>query len=192
MIVAPNWLGDAVMALPAIADVRSARRNASLAVAARPSVAPLFALVPGVDEVIAIPRRGAAPLAGYDTAILLPNSFHSAMSVARAGVRESWGYRTDWRGLLLTRAVDRAPAGVHQIDCYQRLVASLGFANGSSTPRLEIPAAARDAGTALLREAGWDGRTPRVPLRTSAIAGSAITASPSQFGATITRRSTMV
>src|SRR5438067_2215451 len=142
------------MALPAVADVRSARRGASLAVAARPSVAPLFSLVAGVDEVIVMPRHGAAPLAGYDTAILLPNSFHSAMSVARAGVRERWGYRTDWRGLLLTRAVDRAPAGVHQIDAYQRLVASPGFANGSSTPRLDIPASARESGAALLRRTG--------------------------------------
>lgn len=192
MIVAPNWLGDAVMALPAIADVRSARPDASLAVAARASVAPLFSLVraPGkIDDVITLPARGPfdklragpSPLAGYDTAILLPNSFHSAMSVARAGVRERWGYRTDWRGMLLTRAVDRAPSGVHQIDYYQRLVASLGFANGPSTPRLEIPPAVRDAGNTLLRRAGWDGRTPLAAIAPGAAYGSAKRWPPSGF-----------
>src|SRR4051812_37385090 len=111
------------MALPAVADVRNARRDVSLAVAARPSVAPLFSLVPGVDEVVTLP---SSSLASYDTAILLPNSFRSAMTVAHAGVRGRWGYRTDWRGVLLTRAIDRPSSGLHQIDYYQRLVASLG------------------------------------------------------------------
>ena len=172
VIVAPNWLGDAVMALPAIADVRSARPGAPLAVAARASIAPLFSLVPGID-IVTIPRRGPAPLAAYDAAILLPNSFHSAMSVTRAGVRERWGYRTDWRGMLLTRAIDRAPDGVHQIDYYQRLVAALGFANGPSAPHLEIPREVRDAGSALLTRAGWNRRTPLVAIAPGAAYGSA-------------------
>src|SRR5438445_52745 len=47
VILAPNWLGDAVMALPAIADVRRGEPGATITVAARPAVAPLFALVPG-------------------------------------------------------------------------------------------------------------------------------------------------
>src|SRR4051794_29430042 len=45
LIVAPNWLGDAVMALPAIADVRRASSGTTVAVAAKPAVASLFALV---------------------------------------------------------------------------------------------------------------------------------------------------
>jgi heptosyltransferase-2 len=176
VIVAPNWLGDAVMALPAIADVRNGTRGARLAVAARAPVAPLFSLVRDVDDVI----TGPASLAGYDTAILLPNSFHSAMVVARAGVRDRWGYRTDWRGMLLTRAIYRAP-GVHQIDSYQRLVAALGFANGMSTPRLEISTDVREAGGALLGRAGWDRRTLLVAIAPGAAYGSAKRWPPSAF-----------
>ena len=56
VILAPNWLGDAVMALPAIADVRRAAPDASIAVAARPAIAPLFRLVAGVDDTIVLPR----------------------------------------------------------------------------------------------------------------------------------------
>ena len=41
VILAPNWLGDAVMALPAIADVRRASKSASITIAARASVAPI-------------------------------------------------------------------------------------------------------------------------------------------------------
>jgi heptosyltransferase-2 len=173
VIVAPNWLGDAVMALPAIADVRSGRPGASIAVAARASVAPLFALVPGVEL--------ASSLSGFDTAILLPNSFHSAMRAARAGVPERWGYRTDWRGMLLTRAVDRAPAGVHQIDSYRHLVASLGFTNGAPAPRLEISSEVRAAGAALLKRAGWDGRAPLVAIAPGAAYGSAKRWPPAAF-----------
>ena len=56
VILAPNWLGDAVMALPAIADVRRASPGASIAVAARGAIAPLFSLVPGIDETIVLRR----------------------------------------------------------------------------------------------------------------------------------------
>ncbi|HXD75287.1 MAG TPA: lipopolysaccharide heptosyltransferase II [Vicinamibacterales bacterium] len=173
VIVAPNWLGDAVMALPAIADVSTAQSGGTVAVAARAPVAPLFSLVPGVSRVVTLPRGSSWPLGGCGTAILLPNSFHSAMSAARAGVRERWGYRTDWRGVLLTRAVDRPGEAMHQIDYYRHLVSSLGFPNGSPAPRLEIADDVRGAGRALLERAGWNGRAPLVAIAPGAAYGSA-------------------
>jgi heptosyltransferase-2 len=181
VIVGPNWLGDAVMALPAIADVRRGRPDASLTVAARASIAPLFSLVPGIDDVVVIPPRGAAPLSGHDVAVLLPNSFHSALTAARAGVRERWGYRTDWRGVLLTRAIDRPPATLHQIDAYQRLVASLGFANGPSVPHLTLPDGVRELGRQSLAAAGWDGRSPLAAIAPGAAYGSAKRWPPTAF-----------
>ena len=180
MVIAPNWLGDAVMALPAIADVRRAEPAASIAVAARPSVAPLFALVREVDEVITLQKDGPPPLAGCEAALLLPNSFHSALMVARAGVPERWGYRTDWRALLLTRAV-RAPSGVHQVEYYRQLVRALGFPNGPPAPRIDVTHELRDAGTRALRQAGWDGRTPLVALAPGAAYGSAKRWPPQAF-----------
>ena len=58
LIHAPNWLGDAVMALPAIRDVRRHFSGASLTIAARPSVAPLFRAVPGIDRVAVLDSHG--------------------------------------------------------------------------------------------------------------------------------------
>ena len=52
IIVAPNWLGDAIMALPALRDVRSHFGDAHLSVAARPSVEMLYRAVPGVDSIV--------------------------------------------------------------------------------------------------------------------------------------------
>jgi len=49
VVLAPNWLGDAVMALPAIADVRRRSPHAEMTVAARPSIAPLLTMVSDVD-----------------------------------------------------------------------------------------------------------------------------------------------
>jgi lipopolysaccharide heptosyltransferase II len=173
VVVAPNWLGDAVMAQPAIADVRSARPGASLVVAARASVAPVFSLMREVDEVVVLPRRGPYPLGGSDVALLLPNSFHSALMIARAGVRERWGYRTDWRALLLTRAIGRPPALTHQIDSYQHLVRALGFSNGAAAPALDPKPACRAAGAEALTRAGWNGQTPLVAIAPGAAFGSA-------------------
>ena len=196
IIFAPNWLGDAVMALPAIADVRRGSPGATVTIAARKSVAPLFEMVSDVDEVVAI-ERGARPVVfpvrgrhangapgpDFDTAILLPNSFHSALIARRAGIPERWGYRTDLRGTLLTRAIDPAPAGMHQIDLYQRLVQALGFPPEPSAPRLEAAPQARAAAACLLTEAGWDGHTPIVALAPGAAFGAAKRWPPESFAA---------
>ena len=178
VILAPNWLGDAVMALPAIADVRRALPAAAIGVAARASVMPLFALVPDVDEVLRIEDlRGHT----FDTALLLPNSFHSALLAYRAGIPERWGYATDFRRPLLTRAVLSTREG-HQVDRYQRLTSALGFPSGSSTPQLTISPAIRAAAAALLAAAGWNGRAPIVALAPGAAYGGAKRWPPEYFG----------
>ncbi len=130
---------------------------------------PLFALVPDIDEVVRVDDlRGRA----FSTALLLPNSFHSALVAYRAGIPERWGYRTDFRAPLLTRAI-AAVRDAHQIDRYQRLTAALGFPSGSSTPRLSIAPAVRSSGAALLAGAGWNGRAPLVALAPGAAYGGA-------------------
>lgn len=144
VVVAPNWLGDAVMALPAIADIRRHFPDAVLAVAARPSVAPLFSMVQGIDDAVTLPGRGgvralfewrdsagALRNGSYDVAVLLPNSFASALMTRRAGVPERWGFDTDWRGGLLTKRVPADRRGVlHQHEYYQTLTTGLGIPAG--------------------------------------------------------------
>jgi heptosyltransferase-2 len=170
LIFAPNWLGDAVMALPAIADVRRAASGATIDVLARPSIGPLFQLVPGIRRVVTsgVPRDEQ-----YGAALLLTNSFQTALAAWRAGVPRRWGYRTDWRGALLTRAVLSPPDTVHQAACYQHLTQSLGFASGPLEPRLEASPEARRAGRDLLAASGWDGESPLVALAPGAAYGAA-------------------
>jgi heptosyltransferase-2 len=185
VILAPNWLGDAVMALPAIADVRRAFPEATITMAARSTVAPLFAMVSDVDGTIVLPRAASvmnpstwqelgSELAGgrFDAALLLPNSIHSALIASRAGIADVWGYRGNWRGRFLSRAV-APPSGLHQVAYYQHLVNALGCANGSSEPRINVPSAACEAARRMLTEAGWDGRAPLVALAPGAAYGGA-------------------
>lgn len=193
VILSPNWLGDAVMALPAIADLRRAAPDAQIAVAARPAIAPLFRLVPDVNDTIVLSKPAAihavgrwralgAELAGgeFDTALLFPNSMHAALLVSRAAIPERWGYRTGWRGSLLTRAIQRT-SGLHQVESYQQLVHALGFPNGPVEPRVHVPQDARDAAARLLTEDGWDGHTPLVALAPGAAYGGAKRWPPASF-----------
>jgi lipopolysaccharide heptosyltransferase II len=193
VILAPNWLGDAVMALPAIADLRRASPEVSIAVAARAAVAPLFALVPGVDETIVLQRPATigrvsgwrsigAELAGrsFDAALLLPNSMHAALVAARAGIPERWGYKSGWRGRLLTRAV-RRPSALHQAAYYQHLVEALGFPSGPMEPRIVVADGARENAARLLKRAGWNGVSPLVALAPGAAYGGAKRWPPASF-----------
>jgi heptosyltransferase-2 len=184
VVLAPNWLGDAVMALPAIADVRA--RAGRLTVAARSGIADLFRLVPGVDEVIELRWKGrwlrraefrgdAARLAdaGADLAILLPNSFATALLAQQAGVAERWGYATDMRGPLLTRTVKRPRGSLNQGAYYQHLTAALGIAPGPLHPKLTVPAPAIEAARQLLTDRGWHRGRPLVVLAPGAAYGTA-------------------
>jgi lipopolysaccharide heptosyltransferase II len=177
LIFVPNWLGDAVMALPAIDDLRQHMSEATIDVAARPSIAPLFSMVPAVNQVITLDKSDAAldrlRRASYQTALLFPNSFNTARLARRAAIPERWGYRTDFRSLLLTRSVS-APARIHQTEYYRHLVRELGFGGTSVIePSLTLTESQRQAGRALLAEQGWDGRTSLAAVAPGAAFGGA-------------------
>ena len=172
VVLAPNWLGDAVMALPAVADLRRHFSASKLVVAARASVGSLFTLVPGIDSIVnadVSSIRGS----GASIAVLFPNSFASAWLVKRAAVPERWGYSADLRALILTRAVRRPRGPMHQSEYYQHLVRELGIDNGPREAAVAIPPdALRDART-LLTEHGWTPQRALAVLAPGAAYGKA-------------------
>lgn len=172
VVVSPNWLGDAVMALPAIRDVRRHFADGQLTIAARASVAPLFRAVSGVDR-IAVVDTARDDKIEADVGILLPNSFRSAWRLKQAGVKERWGYRSDFRRLLLTRAVRRPRRKVHFGEYYANLVRQLGIETGPLTPALAVPSKTIHAAAALLEEQGWTRERPLVGLAPGAAFGHA-------------------
>jgi heptosyltransferase-2 len=135
----PNWLGDAVMALPAAAAVRAAYPSMHIAIAAIPAVAPMFeertAIAP--QEVLAVEKHNEAERlhpGRYDTAILLPNSIRSAWLARRGNIPHRWGYAAGARRLLLTRAIPRPRREVHQSEYYSRLVRALDVPVNDTQP----------------------------------------------------------
>jgi heptosyltransferase-2 len=178
VVLAPNWLGDAVMALPAVADIRRHFSSAHVAIAARASVAPMFSMVEGVDEVITLPDDAAMADRRFDTAILFPNSFSTARIVKKAGIAERWGYAADWRGALLTRAIARPDAHVHQREYYQRLTTALGIPAGPPFARVRPDT---DKARQLLRDIGLDLDEPFVIFAPGAAYGRAKQWLPERF-----------
>ena len=172
VVLAPNWLGDAVMALPAVADLRRHFSDNRLIVAARPSVSSLFTLAAGVDSIVSADVssiRGA----GASVAVLLPNSFASAWLVKRSGVPERWGYAADLRGLMLTKAIRRPAKPMHQSEYYQHLCRELGVEIGPREIALAIPPEALHDARTLLTGHGWQGQTALVVLAPGAAYGKA-------------------
>jgi heptosyltransferase II len=204
VVVAPNWLGDAVMALPALAQVRARWPAAALAVAGRASTVPLFSMVRGVDDVVRLDSRGgivgaiswaedAAVLrtARADLAILFPNSFRSAWTAHRGGIRERWGYAADLRGRLLTRAVPRLRPPYHMAEYYTHLVRELtGEATRTSTDpslpplaRIVVPAEANERAARLVEQAGLAPGALLVGMAPGAAYGKAKQWPPDRFAA---------
>lgn len=147
LIVSVSWLGDCVMAMPALSALRKRLSGSTIAVLAKPSVAPLWALFPGVDEVIPL-KKGfsgmretvrAVRRGGFDFAYILPKSFRSAWIpfVARVpGRRGMPGHRRDW---MLT---ETAPLSKVALQGHQSLeIAEVLHVTGDldSPPFLVVP-----------------------------------------------------
>jgi heptosyltransferase-2 len=167
LVRAPNWIGDAVLSLGAVRDLRRNFPVSRIEVLARPWVADLYHAVGEVDAVRAASgfRAGvAAARGGFDAALLLPNSFGSALQAAAARIPERWGYATDGRGLLLTRRprVPRALRGESQVYYYRAMLAGCGLeVSASPDVSLRCPPDWLARGRELLGgEDGWVGLNP--------------------------------
>ena len=150
LIRATNWVGDAIIALPALHAVRQRFPQADIAVLALPYVADIYRGQGVADELIGYDRNGEhAGIHGqerlvaelktqrFDTALLLQNAFDAAWVAWRAGIPERIGYNRDARGVLLTKAIRVPRAG-------------------------EIPAHEKFYYLELLKRAGWIDSLPDV------------------------------
>ena len=162
-----NWVGDAVLTLPALEALDGRFPQAEITLLARAWVGGLFAGHPAVDRIIEYRSgdahgglRGRWRLAGevkqggFDLAVLFPNSLDAALILWLAGIPRRVGYPTDgWRWLLTHPVSDRSAAAGHQVGRYLAIVRSLG---GEGTPALHLPVteAARRSSNQLLGQHG--------------------------------------
>jgi heptosyltransferase-2 len=181
VVRSPNWLGDTVMALPALRALRDAEPDARVAVVGR--WAGLLAGQGVADLLLDYPadrrrrRRLARRLAQDppDLALLLPNSFESALSALRWRARRRVGFANDARAILLTDAVPLPAPRLHQTDEYRLLVRAVAGESGCDEPRWvrHPPEGAEDEVSELMAGAGLPRSARLVGLHLGVASGPA-------------------
>ena len=154
LVVAPQWIGDAVMTEPLLRRLHA--RGERLTVGALPWVAPVYRAMPQVAEVVEFPfahgglqwraRRQVARQftqreRPFDVAYVLPNSIKSALLPFLAGIPRRVGYLGESRIGLLTHRL-RNPRGERppMVAFYSALSGDTDL--GQDRPALRVPAAA--------------------------------------------------
>jgi len=169
LVRATNWVGDAVMSLPALRSLRQRFPQARISILAKPWVADLYRREPFCNELIPYTARTwaekwaaarALRCQGFDTAILLQNAFEAAAIANVARIPERIGYARDSRGFLLTRAISVPKPGEiprHESFYYLELLRRAGILDEmplNDAIRLEGAPAARAAGLERFHELG--------------------------------------
>lgn len=183
LIRGPNWVGDSVLAIPAIKAVRANFPGAEITLLVRPWVSGLFTSAPFIDRVWSEPRpaslgewsriTSAIRRGAFDLAMLLPNSFESALMVFAGRIPKRVGYGTNARSWLLTDAVGLATEPQHQVAYYLKLARAISDSGG--TPPIDIEATREERASArkLLRSEGIPDGAPFLVLNPGAAYGSA-------------------
>lgn len=148
-----NWVGDAVMTVPALRELRRVLPHAHITLATRPWAEGLFADADFLDEILLYERapRSLKAVARqtrewrkrkFDLALLFQNAFEAAVIAAAARVPLRVGYATEGRGALLThpRTIPEWRSNRHEVFYYLHLVAELErLLYGSSDIEEHIP-----------------------------------------------------
>ena len=172
-----NWIGDAVMSVPGLRELRRVFPDASITLHTRSWADALFRDASFIDELVTFDKHrwkikdvydNSQFLRddGYDIAILLPNSFESALTSFVTRIPRRFGYNKDVRGLLLTDpiAVPEWKNRRHEAFYYLNLIAEverrvLGLETVSQSfpdTTIEISDARRADAKTRLTEAGLD------------------------------------
>ncbi len=172
-----NWLGDAVISIPALQEIRRAHANWEIVLLARPWVADLYRREDFCGRILLYENKGRhAGLLGkwrlatelrqerFDRAILLQNAFDAALLAWLAGIPERIGYSRDGRGPLLTRAVPVPRPGEiekHERFYYLEMLQRAGLIDRlpeSREIRLDCADEAAEGGRAYWRDRGFQSK----------------------------------
>jgi heptosyltransferase II len=206
LIRATNWIGDAIMALPALRAVRQQFPDAKIAILARPHVADLYRGQNISDDLMAYDPKGShAGLGGrerlaqelraqnFDAALLLQNAFDAAWLVWRAGIPQRIGYARDGRSLLLTKRIPVPKLGEippHEQFYYLELLRRVGWINSlpqESCAKLDVSQQHARRAEELLISAGARKNVVRIAIGAGASYGSAKCWPPDRFADFVNR-----
>jgi heptosyltransferase-2 len=158
LVVAPSWIGDAVLSHALLVRLKERDPQGSIDVLAPPWALPVYRRMPEVAATLALPfghgdlklaerRRFARSLPRYDRAVVLPNSFKSALIPWHAGIAVRTGYRGEMRYGLLNdvRTLDKEALPLI-VERYAALAQPAGEALARPVPQ---PRLATDEATRL-------------------------------------------
>ncbi len=187
----PNWLGDAVMALPLLDDIKERLSKIKITALCQSGVADLCAAQPAVDHIIRFEKKKRCDVIcklrsqKFDCGLLLPNSFSSAWMFFRGGVKRRIGYTGNMRSVLLNKMI--VPSAKrkfqHLVITYKQLLEPLGIRVSDTNPRLFVTDEERAAAKQQLQEYGIFDDAFIVGFNTSAAYGSAKCWLPERFHA---------
>jgi heptosyltransferase-2 len=185
LVRVPNWIGDSVLARPAIESIVAHFSDGEVWLSASDWVSDLFLSEPGISGIVPLaPVKDFSGLQAaarqlrrerFEAGILLTNSFGSALLFLMAGIPERWGYAADGRRPLLTKAVRRkSPESPrHQLHYYLELVSGLGMTPRPPQLRLTAPPEEKEQARRRLLDLGIDPERPLVLLSPGAAYGPA-------------------
>jgi len=198
LIRATNWVGDAVMSLPAIRALHARFPEAEIAVMARPWVADLYARETAVHRVIPYDAKpgfrglgrklraaNALRREKFDCAVLLQNAFEAAAIAWLAGIPRRIGYNRDGRGALLTDAIPVPQPGEiprHERFYYLEMLRRAGLiAEAVESNEVRLEGAEEAASNGTRRFAQRDITPPVIGLSPGAAYGTAKRWLPERF-----------
>jgi heptosyltransferase-2 len=200
LIRATNWVGDAIMALPALRVVRARFPEAHISIVARPYVADIYRDQQICDQLIDYDLQGVhAGFSGrerlaadfralkFDVALLLQNAFDAAWLAWRAGIPERIGYARDGRSLLLTNAVPVPRPGEvppHEKFYYLELLRRAGWGDSQSdvtSIAMTVSEEKRALAADFLLKSGARPQSLRIAIGAGASYGSAKCWPPARF-----------
>ncbi len=180
-----NWIGDAVMTLPALRRLRRAFPESHLTLATPAWAEGIFTDAGFLDEILILNSnsnkmrdvwQGAYQwrAKGFDMAVIFPNSFGTALVPALARIPVRIGYATERRGALLTHGV-RVPlwrGERHEVFYYLNIIAEIEklsrrddvFEESEARLCVSVSQARRENARAILRARGWGDARPLVLL----------------------------
>jgi lipopolysaccharide heptosyltransferase II len=191
LIRATNWVGDAIMAMPALRAVRTRFPDAEITILARPYVAAIYKDQQVCDNMMLVDDKSGLAhelrARKFDAALLLQNAFQAAWAVWREGIPERIGYARDGRSLLLTKAVPVPKPGeipLHEQYYYLELLRRAGWLDAlpnESFIRLNVPEENRQRAAVYLLSAGANLGNLRIAIGAGASYGSAKCWPPDRF-----------